>query len=344
MSDEPRALAGAPTTAGGPTPVPAVAPASTAQATEARPTDAFAHLRAVFRSMRPRQWTKNLIVFMALLFSINERWEVSEPSSWLPLAGWSALTFALFCLISSADYLLNDVIDRESDRLHPDKRRRPIAAGLLWPRAAVIWAVALATAAVGGAFALSAVLTWHVGAVLAGYVVLMVTYTFVLKHVVLMDMMAIGAGFVLRAMAGALAIDTPISPWLYVVTALGALFLVVHKRRAEITLLAEGAGNHRPILDQYSPALLDQMTSLVTASTLSAYGLYTFTAENLPDNNAMMLTIPFVLYGIFRYLYLVHAKQEGGSPEDVLLRDVPLLLCIAGWVTTAALVLLIARE
>jgi len=343
MSEEQRALAGAAT----PAPELAVAPPATVQAGPAEgagATDAGAHLRAVVRSMRPRQWTKNLIVFLALLFSINERWEVSEPSSWAPLLGWSALTFLLFCLISSADYLLNDVIDRESDRLHPEKRRRPIAAGLLSPRAGVIWAVALGTVAVGGAFALSGPLTWHVGAVLAGYAVLMVSYTFLLKHIVLMDMMAIGAGFVLRAMAGALAIDTPISPWLYVVTGLGALFLVVHKRRAEITLLAAGAGNHRPILDQYSPALLDQMTSLVTASTLSAYGLYTFTAENLPANNAMMLTIPFVLYGLLRYLYLVHQKGEGGSPEEVLLRDWPLVIDILLWAATAATVLAVYRD
>ena len=345
MSDEPRALAGGPTTAGGatPAPEPPVAPSTPTQAIGAAP-DAGAHLRAVVRSMRPRQWTKNLIVFLALLFSINERWDPSEPSSWAPLLGWTAITFALFCLISSADYLLNDVIDRESDRLHPDKRRRPIAAGLLSPRAAVIWAVALATLAVGGAFALSGPLTWHVGAVLAGYIVLMVSYTFVLKHIVLMDMMAIGAGFVLRAMAGAFAIDTPVSPWLYVVTALGALFLVVHKRRAEITLLASGAGNHRPILEHYSPALLEQMTALVTASTLSAYGLYTFTAENLPDNNAMMLTIPFVLYGLMRYLYLVYQKGEGGSPEEVLLRDWPLIIDILLWASTAATVLAVYRD
>ena len=342
MSDEPRALAGAPT----PAPEPPVAPSPVAQpaAPAAGTADIGGHLRAVARSMRPRQWTKNLIVFMALLFSINERWDPSEPSSWAPLLGWTAIAFALFCLISSADYLLNDVIDRESDRLHPDKRRRPIAAGLLSPRAALIWAVALAAIAVAGGFALSAPLTWHVGAVLAGYIVLMVSYTFVLKHVVLMDMMAIGAGFVLRAMAGAFAIDTPISPWLYVVTALGALFLVVHKRRAEITLLAEDAGNHRPILEHYSPALLEQMTALVTASTLSAYGLYTFTAENLPTNNAMMLTIPFVLYGLLRYLYLVHQKGEGGSPEEVLLRDWPLVIDILLWAATAATVLAVYRD
>lgn len=343
MSEEQRAVAGAPPPGGVPAPAAKQAAEYAAPAAQATAPDIVSHLRAVFRSMRPRQWTKNLIVFMALLFSINERWEVSEPSSWLPLAGWSIIAFFLFCLVSSAEYLVNDVFDRESDRAHPEKRRRPIAAGQLSPRAAMIWAVAIATAALAGGFALSAPLTWHIGAVLAGYLVLMVSYTLVLKHIVLMDMMAIGAGFVLRAMAGAFAIDAPVSPWLYVVTALGALFLVVHKRRAEIALLQSGAGNHRPILEQYSPALLDQMTALVTASTLSAYGLYTFTAENLPDNNAMMLTIPFVLYGLLRYLYLVYQEGKGGSPEEVLLSDWPLLLDIVLWVVTAATVLAVYR-
>ncbi len=302
------------------------------------------HLGYLFRSLRPRQWTKNLIVYLALLFSIEQEWEVADPSSWAPLLGWTALTFVLFCLISSADYLVNDVVDMESDRRHPGKRRRPIAAGLLSPRAALLWAAALALLALGGGFALTWPLTWHVGAVLAGYIVLMLSYTFVLKHVVLMDLMAISAGFVLRAMAGALVIDVPISPWLYVVTALGALFLTIHKRRAELTLLQSAAGSHRPILEEYSPGLLDQIASLVTASTLIAYGLYTFTAENLPENNAMMLTIPFVLYGLLRYLYLVHQRDAGGSPEDVLLSDWPLLLDILLWITTAAVVLAVYRE
>ena len=293
--------------------------------------------------MRPRQWTKNLIVFMALLFSINEDWQVSEPSSWGPLLGRTVITFLLFCLISSAEYLVNDVTDIESDRQHPTKRRRPIAAGQLSTQAALRWAVGLAVIALGTAFALSSWITWHVGAALAGYIVLMLGYTFYLKHVVLLDMMAIGAGFVLRAMTGALAIDVPISPWLYVVTALAALFLVIHKRRAELTLLEEGASNHRPILEQYSPALLDQMASLVTASTLISYGLYTFTAENLPDNSAMMLTIPFVLYGLLRYLYLVHQKGAGGSPEEILLSDWPLIIDIALWLATAAVVLMVYR-
>lgn len=322
---------------------------SAAAAVRAEPVEAglpglLSHLRYVLRSMRPRQWTKNLIVYIALLFSVDQDWQVSDPSSWAPLLGWTTLTFALFCLVSSADYLVNDVADRESDRQHPEKRRRPIAAGLLSTRAALVWAAGLALVAVGGGFALAAPLTWHVGAVLAGYIVLMLSYTFVFKHMVLMDMMAIGAGFVLRAMAGALAIDVPISPWLYVVTALGALFLVIHKRRAELTLLEAGAGNHRPILDEYSHDMLDQMASLVTASTLIAYGLYTFTAENLPENNAMMLTIPFVLYGLLRYLYLVHQRHEGGSPEEVLLRDWPLIIDILLWLATAATVLVVYRD
>ena len=302
------------------------------------------HLRYVFRSLRPRQWTKNLIVYMALLFSIDEDWQLADPSSWASLLGWTTVTFVLFCLISSADYLINDVVDRESDRLHPEKRHRPIAAGLLSPRAATTWACGLAGAGLAGAFALSGPLTWHVGVALSGYIVLMLSYTFVLKHIVLVDMMAIGAGFVLRAMTGALAIDVPISPWLYVVTALGALFLVIHKRRAELTLLESGASNHRPILEEYSPELLDQIASLVTASTLIAYGLYTFTAENLPANHAMMLTIPFVFYGLLRYLYLVHQRHEGGSPEEVLLRDWPLVLDIVLWMVTAATVLVVYRD
>jgi 4-hydroxybenzoate polyprenyltransferase len=185
---------------------------------------------------------------------------------------------------------------------------------------------------------------WHVGAAVAGYIVLMLLYTFVLKHMVLMDMMAIGAGFILRAMTGALAIDVPISPWLYVVTALGALFLVIHKRRAELTLLEAGAVDHRPILGEYSAGLLDQMASLVTASTLISYGLYTFTAENLPENNSMMLTIPFVLYGLLRYLYLVHQRNEGGSPEEILLRDWPLIIDILLWLVTAGTVLVVYRD
>ncbi len=300
----------------------------------------LSHLKYVVLSMRPRQWTKNGIVFMAFIFSIGQSWHLDDPDTWLPMFRDSLIAFGLFCLVSSADYLINDVRDRESDRLHPKKRTRPIAAGQVSPAAATGWAVALVAIGVGGGFALE----WKVGAVLAGYLALMLTYSYYLKHVVLLDLAAIAGGFVLRAMAGALAVDVPISPWLYVVTALGALFLIINKRRAEILLLDADAGNHRPVLEEYSADLLDQMASTVTASTLIAYGLYTFTAEGLPENHSMMLTIPFVLYGIFRYLYLVHKKDQGGSPEDVLLRDAPLMVCIVLWMATAGAVLIVNRE
>jgi 4-hydroxybenzoate polyprenyltransferase len=334
MSEQQRVLTGAPPEA----------PAASAEARAPASTGALAHLGHVFRSLRPRQWTKNLVVFMALIFSIDQEWQLSDPSSWAPLLGWSVLAFVFLCMISSAEYLVNDVLDRESDRLHPTKRRRPIAAGLVSEREALVWAAGLAAVSLGGATALIPAIGWQLAAVLGTYAALMFAYSYLLKHIVLLDMMAISAGFVLRAMAGAVAIDVPISPWLYVVTALGALFMIIYKRRAEIVLLESGAGKHRPILDDYSLPLLDQMGTLVTASTLAAYGLYTFSAENLPDNNALMLTIPFVLYGLLRYLYLVHQRNEGGSPEEVLLRDWPLRIDIALWLLTAGIILVLYRD
>lgn len=332
MADDPQALsrANAPTST---TPPPASRLPLTGSTT-------LSHLRYVLASMRPRQWTKNLIVYLAFVFSINQAWEPHDASSWGPLLGKTTLATIIFCLVSGGDYLFNDVRDRESDRLHPIKRNRPIAAGLLPANVAVGWAAALSLVGLGGAFALDL----RAGGVVAGYVALMLAYSYFLKHMVLLDIGTVAAGFVLRAMAGALVIDVPISPWLYVVTALGALFLVINKRRAELVLLETDANLHRATLEEYTPALLDQMATVVTASTLVAYGLYTFTAANLPDNHAMMLTLPFVLYGIFRYLYLVHSRNEGGQPEEILLRDWPLIIDIALWLTTAIVVLLVFRD
>jgi 4-hydroxybenzoate polyprenyltransferase len=230
---------------------------------------------------------------------------------------------------------VNDIRDREQDRLHPKKSRRPIASGALPVKAAWAWAIGLGAVAIAGGL----LIDWRTGAVVIGYLALMQVYTYFLKHEVILDVMAIAAGFVLRAVAGAYAIDVPISPWLYVVTGLGALFLAITKRRAEVVLLQDGAGEHRRTLDHYTPAFVDQMTDMVTASTVIAYALYTFTAPNLPDNHAMMLTIPFVIYGLFRYLYLSHVRNEGGSPEEVLLKDVPLMLTVIGWVVTSMVVL-----
>jgi len=307
---------------------------------EAPRTGAASQVAPLIRAMRPRQWTKNGIVFLAFVFSVGQQYHLSEPSTWVPKLLESLVAFACFALVSSADYLVNDIRDVESDRAHPRKRKRPIAAGQLSEQTAWIAAAVFFATGIGGAFALN----WKMGSVILGYSVLMIAYSYKLKHVVLIDLMVIAAGFVLRAMAGALAIDVPISPWLYVVTALGALFLGINKRRAELELLQDGAGTHRKILDEYSTDLLDQMASTVTAAVLMAYGLYTFTADGLPENHTMMLTIPFVLYGIFRYLYLVHTRKEGGSPEEVLLRDVPIMLTLVGWVATAGIVLLLARE
>jgi 4-hydroxybenzoate polyprenyltransferase len=300
-----------------------------------RPSSLVRHIGYVVRSMRPKQWTKNGIVGMAFLFSINQSWQLDDIDSWLSLALRAAAAAIVFCMVSGADYLVNDTKDRIEDGMHPRKRYRPIAAGLLPAKAAITWAIVLWGVAIAAAFALDV----RTGAVIIGYIILMNAYTYWLKFEVILDVMVIAAGFVLRAMAGAYAVDVPISPWLYVVTALGALFIAVTKRRAEIALLQGHAAEHRSTLMQYTPALIDQMTSMVTASTIIAYALYTFTAANVPANHTMMLTIPFVAYGIFRYLYLALARNEGGSPEEVLLKDVPLLLTVVGWVVTSMAVL-----
>lgn len=294
---------------------------------------------ALLQAMRPKQWMKNGTVFLPLLFSINQYWSPANSGQLIQLAALSLAASAVFCLLSSGEYLINDVLDREADRQHPRKRFRPIASGRLLPGEAV--AAALGLFAVG--LTVAYVLRPGFAAIGLAYVVLMLAYTFWLKHQVVLDVFVIAAGFVLRAVAGAVVIAVPISPWLYICTSLGALFLGLSKRRNELTLLAAGAGDHRPILKKYTPALVDEMIAVVTPSTVIAYGLYTFTAEGLPKNHAMMLTIPFVLYGIFRYLYLVHTRQQGGSPEEVLLTDLPLLADVVLWVLASAAILLLFR-
>lgn len=285
--------------------------------------------QALLSSLRPKQWTKNLLLFLALIFART----LTDPSLVL-LAG---LAFVDFCLLAGATYLVNDLVDLEQDREHPIKRFRPIASGQLPPSVAAAASLAL--------FAPGIALAWAVGTpfllMAMLYVVLTLSYSFGLKHMVIMDVLAVAAGFVIRAAAGAVAISVPISPWLYVVTILGALFIAISKRRHELLLLQSNAANHRKILEEYSVPLLDQMISVVTSATVIAYSLYTFSAENLPKNHAMMLTIPFLLYGIFRYLYLTHMKDVGGSPEEVLIADRPLLVTILGWglVSTAILYL-----
>ncbi|HKP51417.1 MAG TPA: decaprenyl-phosphate phosphoribosyltransferase [Chloroflexia bacterium] len=285
----------------------------------------------LLKAMRPKQWTKNVLLFGALLFALKfTDWE----SVWRALAG-----FGLFCLFSSSVYIINDLRDREKDRLNPRTAKRPIASGALKPSVAVATVCVILPLT----FVLSYMLSPGFAIVGAIYMAKDFGYSFGLKHLVIIDVMLIAAGFTLRAVAGALAINVDISPWLYVVTTLGALFLGLNKRKHEVLLLGADASSHRKVLDEYSPALIEEMLAVITASTLMSYTFYTFTADNLPielqKNHLMMLTIPFVLYGIFRYLYLVYQKDQGSSPEEVLLKDRPLLICVVLWAVTAATLL-----
>jgi 4-hydroxybenzoate polyprenyltransferase len=279
---------------------------------------------AVLVSLRPRQWTKNLLLFAGIIFAAK----LSDASRWAE----ALAAFAAYCAASSASYLVNDVRDAPHDRLHPVKRSRPIARGELSARAAVGLAAVLLLVA----FAL--VIPLGVASILflCAFFALQAAYTLSLKHVVLLDVMTIGGLFVIRAAAGAAAVDVRISPWLLLCTALLALFLALAKRRGELVLVGAEATPGRPVLEGYSLALVDQLVTIVAASTVISYCLYTFTAR---DSKAMMVTIPFVVFGVFRYLLLMHRRDLGEEPEEVLLRDVPILLCIAGWAACAAVIL-----
>ena len=269
-------------------------------------------LRDLIRSMRPRQWPKNAFVFVALLFDRK----FFDPASVWP----TVVAFVLLCLMSGAVYLMNDLADIESDRRHPTKRDRPLASGRLNPRVAAVASVVLAIFSLVAGYFLSR----ELAAILLLYLLSQVAYTFRLKHVVLIDVLTIAAGFVLRIAAGVAVIDVErFSPWLYIFGGFLALFMALGKRRHELVLLGGEAANHRAILDDYNLDLIDRLQGVVTTSAVVSYSLYTFLAEGLPDNHAMMLTIPFVLYGIFRYLYLIHIRNEGGAPEEILLRDRP---------------------
>lgn len=294
-------------------------------------------LTALVRGLRPKQWIKNLLVFAGFIFTMNERWRPFSPTMWAFLER-SGIAFALFSLASSAVYLLNDIRDVEKDRLHPTKKHRPIASGALSPKVALATALLL----IPGCLALAFRLSPAFAGVLAGYLVMQFGYILALKDVVLLDVFILAIGFVMRAVSGALVIGVTISPWLYTVTLLGALFLGLCKRRSEVVLLDQNAGSHRKILAHYTPSLLDSLISIVASSTVMAYSLYTFTSPK-QGNNLMMLTIPFVIFGLFRYLFLAHTRNAGGSPEEVFLRDRPLIGTLACWILTTGLVLTLAR-
>ena len=287
-------------------------------------------LKAFIREMRPRQWAKNVFIFAALVF--DEQLTQKEPLL-RTIAG-----FILLCLISSAVYIMNDIADVESDRQHPTKRNRPIAAGQLSVPLALVLAVAMAAFALATGFALEPGFGW----IITLYFVINLLYSLWLKHKPIIDVMIIAAGFVLRVAAGVVLIEvTRFSPWLYVCTTLLALIIGFGKRRAEIILLSDGANAHRKVLDGYTIGFLDQLIVVVSATTIMAYSLYTFSALNLPSNHLMMLTIPFVVYGVFRYLYLIHVEDAGGAPEELILSDRPLLATLVLWGLLAVVILYI---
>ena len=273
---------------------------------------------ALLRAMRPKQWTKNLLVFAALIFA--QRFD--DPAA----VETAVSAFIMFCVLSGSVYLVNDVVDCAEDRGHPTKRYRPIASGQLPIPVAVVAAIVLAPVSVIGCYFINA----PTGHVAAAYLALTLGYVFVLKHVVILDVLAVSLGYVLRAAAGATAVGVVISEWLLICTILLALFLVLSKRRQELVGLEEEAIAHRPILGEYSSYLLDQMIAVVTASTVMSYALYTISERTVREvgSNRLMYTIPFVIYGIFRYLYLVHQRNQGAAPDRVLLTDLPLIVNI----------------
>lgn len=287
-------------------------------------------LIALLQTMRPRQWTKNLVVFAALVFDVK--------LFQLGYLARTAAAFVLLCFLTSAVYIINDLADIEKDRRHPTKRSRPLAAGALSKPAAIAAAALLLAAALGGAFALDLMpsIKPGFGALTLLYLIINLLYSFWLKNVAIVDVLLIAAGFLIRVGAGTVLVDVVrFSPWLYVCMTLLALFFGLGKRRGELALLNEQANEHRAVLTDYNLALIDQLIGIVSTSTIIAYSFYTFSAENLPKNHTMMLTIPFVLYGIFRYLYLIHVRGEGGAPDELVFKDRPLLVTFILWGVSA---------
>ena len=284
-------------------------------------------LTALFKTMRPRQWTKNVFIFAALVF---DKQLFIVDSFLRTLAG-----FALFCLISSCVYIFNDLADVEADRQHPEKKNRPIASGKLPVSAAWTAGIVFVILTLGLAYILAPTFA----GVVAGYFLLNLAYSNYLKHIPILDVLIISIGFVLRVGAGVTLIAVErFSPWLYIVMFLLSLFLGFGKRRAELALLAHGAGSHRKVLDGYTLPLLDQYIMIVSGTTIVAYSLYTFSAPNVPENHSMMLTIPFLVYAIFRYLYLIEVEHAGGTPEEVLLSDRPFQISMLLWAVTVIII------
>ena len=296
-------------------------------------------LRSLLRAMRPRQWAKNGIIYFAFIFTINERWVLGEWGESLEVFGIATTAFLLFCLLSSATYLINDLIDAPRDRLHPLKRHRPIAAGLVSPRRAVLTAFGMFIVGIGLSFLLE---PWF-GVVVLIYLTLTLSYSIKLKQVAVIDVLVLSTGYVLRAVGGAVVIQVPISLWLYAVTSLGAMLIGFGKRRGEMAG-AEGEASHqRHVLKDYSRTLLNRLIVLVVVGVFITYVAYTLTASNLPDNRTMAVTIPIMAYGLYRYLHLLYHHNAGETPEEMFLSDRPLMATVFLWLATVVVVLVLAR-
>lgn len=292
--------------------------------TDTVPVAGRSPVAAAFVAMRPRQWSKNLLLFAGIIFAA----EVGDPHRWAQ----AIAAFVAYCAASSAAYVVNDLRDVDADRAHPVKRRRPIAQGELAPRAAALLAGALGVVAVVVVASLGPASV----ACLAAFVALQAAYTLWLKHIVLVDVVAIAALFVIRAVAGAVAVDVRISPWLLVCTGLLALFLALGKRRAELQLVDAARTPGRRVLEGYSAVLVDRLLGVVAASTIAVYVLYTLTAR---DSFGLVVTVPFVVFGLCRYLQLLRRRDGGEEPENVLLGDPPILVTVAAWAVLCAVIL-----
>ncbi len=289
-------------------------------------------LIGLLKTMRPKQWAKNVFVFAPLVFDVK--------LTNLHYLSQVIVGFVLLCLVSGAVYIINDLVDIEKDRQHPRKRLRPLPSGQLGITPAIIAAAIIPLVSLPAGFLLHPVF----GAILAGYLLIQIVYSFWLKNIVIIDVLMIAAGFLLRVAAGVPLVEAErFSPWLYLSMMLLALLIGFGKRRHELVLLKENANAHRHSLQEYNLTLLDHVITIVTASTLLTYALYTFSAPNLPPNHSMMLTIPFVLYGIFRYLYLIHVKETGGAPEEIVFSDRPLMLTILLWGLSVVIVMYVVR-
>ena len=291
----------------------------------------------VFRLLRPLQWAKNGLVFLPFLFAVDVAWSVESAGNVPELLLRLVLVFLGFCGMASGVYVLNDLMDREADRRHPAKRRRPIASG----RVSVPLAVALMTLLTGAGLAV----TWYVAQLLGLvgllYIAINVGYSLGGKNIPLLDVFAVASGYVIRAAAGALAIEVEPSPWLYATTGAGALFIVLGRRYAEIRLAGDDAGEQRTSLAHYTGPFISQLLTISATAAMLSYTLYTIEADNLPDNNAMLFTLPLVALGLFRYLYLLNTSDRAEAPEHLMVRDLPLLACIIAWLAVSAAVLLL---